>query len=189
VILRALSLWQPWASLIAVGAKCVETRGWGSLHRDRLAIHAAKRWTSTEREFLADLLCDPRLSADQKRALSLSLDSPLAFGSVVAVVDLVDVRRMDDSWCEAQTDLERLLGAHEPGRYAWILSGVRPLRAPVPVRGRQGLWTLTEQEAQAVCGPSAPSVAIARAIEKGAAIEAIRADMNEVLGRHGIRQP
>lgn len=147
---RALSLWQPWASLIAVGAKRVETRGWGSPYRGRLAVHAAKRWTKDERRFLADLLCDPLLSADQRRGLCLSLDSPCAFGSVVAVVDLVDVRRMDDGWCKEVTDLERLVGAHEPGRYAWILSGVRPLKKPMPLRGRQGLWTLTAQEAQAV---------------------------------------
>lgn len=39
---RALSLWQPWASLIAVGAKAVETRGWSTPYRGLLAIHAAK---------------------------------------------------------------------------------------------------------------------------------------------------
>lgn len=39
---RALSLHQPWASLIAVGAKTIETRSWRTEHRGRLLIHAAR---------------------------------------------------------------------------------------------------------------------------------------------------
>lgn len=38
-----LTLWQPWASLIALGAKTIETRGWSTSHRGRIAIHAAGR--------------------------------------------------------------------------------------------------------------------------------------------------
>jgi activating signal cointegrator 1 len=43
---KALSLHQPWATLIAIGAKRLETRGyWPYTHRGDLAIHAARRWT------------------------------------------------------------------------------------------------------------------------------------------------
>lgn len=41
--MRALSLWQPWASLIALGVKTIETRGWSTKYRGPLLIHAAKR--------------------------------------------------------------------------------------------------------------------------------------------------
>ena len=44
--MRAISLHQPWASLIAEGHKDVETRSWappGRLVGQRIAIHAAKR--------------------------------------------------------------------------------------------------------------------------------------------------
>ena len=40
----ALTLWQPWASLIAIGAKSIETRSWpapAGLVGERIAIHAA----------------------------------------------------------------------------------------------------------------------------------------------------
>lgn len=40
--MQALSLWQPWATLIAIGAKTIETRSWGTRYRGRIAIHAAK---------------------------------------------------------------------------------------------------------------------------------------------------
>lgn len=46
--MKALPLWQPWASLVACGAKRVETRDYpphrlGLVHGQRIAIHATKR--------------------------------------------------------------------------------------------------------------------------------------------------
>lgn len=41
--MKAITLWQPWASLIACGAKTIETRSWGTPYRGPLAIHASKR--------------------------------------------------------------------------------------------------------------------------------------------------
>ncbi|HVM07165.1 MAG TPA: ASCH domain-containing protein [Acidimicrobiales bacterium] len=40
--MKAISLWQPWASLIAYGVKTIETRSWSTPYRGRIAIHAAK---------------------------------------------------------------------------------------------------------------------------------------------------
>lgn len=39
---KAISLWQPWASLIAYGVKTIETRSWSTSYRGPIAIHAAK---------------------------------------------------------------------------------------------------------------------------------------------------
>lgn len=38
-----LTLWQPWASLVAIGAKTIETRGWATPYRGPIAIHAAAK--------------------------------------------------------------------------------------------------------------------------------------------------
>ena len=40
--IKAISLWQPWASLIALGGKKIETRSWPTKYRGPLAIHASK---------------------------------------------------------------------------------------------------------------------------------------------------
>lgn len=40
-MMKALTLWQPWASLLACGAKKYETRGWETKYRGPIAIHAA----------------------------------------------------------------------------------------------------------------------------------------------------
>src|SRR5262245_34476504 len=45
-VMKAISLWQPWASLIAIGTKTMETRDWAPPREylgGRIAIHAAKR--------------------------------------------------------------------------------------------------------------------------------------------------
>ena len=44
------------------------------------------------------------------------------------------------------TDYYIALGAWEPGRWGWVLENVRPLATPFPLRGQQGLWTLSEAD-------------------------------------------
>lgn len=41
--MKALTLWQPWASLVAHRIKTIETRSWSTNYRGPLAIHAAQR--------------------------------------------------------------------------------------------------------------------------------------------------
>lgn len=41
--MKALSLWQPWATLMAERYKRIETRSWPTKYRGELAIHAAKK--------------------------------------------------------------------------------------------------------------------------------------------------
>ncbi len=40
--MKAITLHQPWATLVAVGAKRIETRSWATSYRGPLAIHAAR---------------------------------------------------------------------------------------------------------------------------------------------------
>jgi hypothetical protein len=35
---------------------------------------------------------------------------------------------------------ERSFGDYTPGRYAWILTNIKPLPAPIPAKGALGLW-------------------------------------------------
>jgi hypothetical protein len=135
---RALSVIQPWATLIAIGAKRVETRSWATGYRGPLAIHAAKAFPSAARD---RCLTSPFFEALTKgRGETQALRHPL--GAVIAVAELVDVRRITSP--EA---FGYVLGANEiafgdwtPGRYAWLLANVRPLAEPIPARGAQGLW-------------------------------------------------
>lgn len=129
--MKALSLWQPWATAIAVGAKKVETRGWYTPYRGPLAIHAAKRWTAEEREFAEDF---QRLGV---------LPAVIPLGAVVAVCRLVDCHRTESVESSLSED-ERGWGNYTPGRWAWMLADVVALPEPIPYRGAQGLFIVPD---------------------------------------------
>ncbi len=80
--MKALTLTQPWASLVAVGAKRIETRSWETNYRGTIAIHAAKGWKPIDREFA--------VSARVCEALGVAPDVVMAYltarrGHVLAV--------------------------------------------------------------------------------------------------------
>lgn len=134
--MKAISLWQPWATLIAIGAKQFETRSWDTNYRGPLAIHATKRTANP----------DEWATAINKALSDAGLGwygQELPYGCVVCTVELVDClptseavklpRLEGDEW---------LFGDYTPGRFAWRLANVQPV-ANVPAVGRQGLWEWT----------------------------------------------
>lgn len=72
--MKGLSLWQPWATLVGVGLKRVETRSWATSYRGPLAIHAAKRRPEIGRigdSIVVEVIGDDRRGR-QSRALWLA---------------------------------------------------------------------------------------------------------------------
>ena len=124
-LVPALSLWEPWASLMAVGAKTIETRSWATRYRGPLLICASKNRSEAT---LAD-------DSDFGRALG---STQLAFGHAVALVRLYDCEAT--IWTGAPSG-ERMFGDYSAGRFAWCTDQRRRLR-PFPVRGSQGLFTV-----------------------------------------------
>jgi hypothetical protein len=163
---RALTLTQPWASLIAVGAKGLETRGWRTAHRGLLAIHAAKGFPADARS-----LCLPAsgpLRSPFRAALQAAGYNPpvwdgrryttgdLPLGAVVATAELVVVMRTTDPRLRAKlSEQERAFGDFSPGRYAWVLGNVRPLPEPIPAKGALGLWQWHDAPAELAGRPVA----------------------------------
>lgn len=131
-MVRAISLWQPWASAIVVGSKTIETRHWSTKYRGPIAIHAAKRWAPDQREFASVEFTFGRLP---KR---------LPFGAVIAVARLVDVLPTDGLKLTVGA-LDRIYGNYEPGRFGWLLDDVRELPAPIPYRGGQSFFNVPDE--------------------------------------------
>ncbi|MCG8636268.1 MAG: ASCH domain-containing protein, partial [Desulfobacterales bacterium] len=50
--MKAISIRQPWASMIVKGHKPVENRSWRSFYRGALHIHAAKTWDQAGAEWI-----------------------------------------------------------------------------------------------------------------------------------------
>ncbi|HML21862.1 MAG TPA: ASCH domain-containing protein [Aggregatilinea sp.] len=130
----ALSLWQPYASMIALGHKTHETRDWSTRYRGLLAIHAARRWTAEERAICASEPVASILAAHQ-----ITPDA-LPRGAVLCIVRLVDVVTTEQAIVKGLDPVDRALGNYAPGRFAWVLELVRVAPEPVPVRGEKGLW-------------------------------------------------
>jgi len=154
---RGISLWQPWASAVALGSKRIETRSWPTLYRGPLVIHAAKRHVRSELIHMA--CCYNWMGALHDPWGHRKAYKDLPFGSLVAVCDLVDCRKTDTftvGELDAQrrapgetTDhcawTERQMGDFAPGRYGWVLDNIRPLEQPVPYRGSQGFFYVPER--------------------------------------------
>lgn len=137
--MKALSLWQPWATLIAREAKRIETRSWhapGSIVGERIAIHATRsndhHWLRGREPFATELA-----------------DVAYPLGAIVCTVRLVACEVITPDLVRAIHErdgghLELAYGDYRTGRYAWHLADVRPLAAPIPATGRQGIWNVPD---------------------------------------------
>jgi ASCH domain len=114
--MKALTVRQPWASLLIAGVKDVENRTWSTGHRGRLAIHAGR----PERQAFADE------AWTLARKLRLDTPSGVVLGTV-KVLDVVSDSRSD--WAS-------------PGHYHWVVGDAKPYARPKRATGRLGIWTL-----------------------------------------------
>lgn len=144
--MKAISLWEPWATLVALGAKRIETRKWSTGYRGPLAIHAAKKVVPS---FGAICHTEPFRSVLEKAGYDEM--ECFGFGKILAIADLSQVATTEEicnpgvdfpaSFFDASCrDGEREFGNYGAGRFGWLLENVRKFPNPIPVVGRQRLW-------------------------------------------------
>lgn len=132
--MKALTLWQPWASLVAIGAKEIETRSWQTRYRGKLAIHAAKRKPELADDETGKYMMDALASENV-------VWSMLPLGAIVAICELVDCYPVEELWPDLTSmEYEQAFGNYSAGRFAWELGVVKMVDPPIPARGFQGLW-------------------------------------------------
>ncbi len=135
--MKALSLWQPWASLIVEGHKRIETRGWpASKHviGQRIAIAATKTVQRAGREtFNSDVF------QRHYRETGLPHLSELPHAAVLGTAVLAACEPIDQEVVNRITPAEFFFGHYAIGRWAWHLEQIERFD-PIPVRGAQGLW-------------------------------------------------
>jgi hypothetical protein len=128
--MRVISLWQPWAELVARGLKLYETRSWAIEYRGEIAIHAAKKKYNPlayPQEFRAQQLQD-------------GVDSYwLKYGAVLCVVDVVDCLKTEDVRASLSAR-ELLYGDYSTGRFAWKLDNIHVFPQPIALDGHQGIF-------------------------------------------------
>jgi hypothetical protein len=164
--MKAISLWQPWASWIAWGLKTVETRRHGRfacLVGRRIAIHAALRFDATamheaEAYLKAILLQGGPLAAQAARALRECSKFLLPMGRIVATAFVSAHRQLAES--DSAAALCDCSGAAFPGLKlaGLLLTDVRQV-SPTSSFGRRrpggrGIFEVEEEAEPASASPT-----------------------------------
>lgn len=152
--MKALTIWQPWATLIMIGAKPFEFRRWDyrtrerGLEGQRIVIHAGSRPIKPQevldiRERLAS--GDTSLIADKARAL---IERLLAAHKCQGVLPLA--AGLGTAILGTPRDVDRLFKSPDSDRvdhhmWAWPMEDVQVWQPPRPMRGMQGFWQWPEK--------------------------------------------
>ncbi|UOQ53076.1 ASCH domain-containing protein [Hymenobacter cellulosivorans] len=147
--MKALSLIQPYATLIMLGYKQYETRSWDTKHRGPLAIHASVGKPAWARQVAATC---PEISAILQRH-GLDFDT-LPRGVVLGTCEVVSTHTTLSMSHLSITELA--CGDYTPGRYAWRLIAPLCCNTPVPCKGALSLWSLPAEVEQQVHATSLP---------------------------------
>ena len=133
----ALSIRQPWASLILKAGKDIENRDWLIKYRGRILVHAAKGMTRAEHEdaihfAVTAIRADPRNAGGKQitlRELGFDFDA-LQRGGIIGSVEIADcVTDSASPWFV--------------GRYGFVLRDPQPLPF-VPLKGRLGFFDVPD---------------------------------------------
>ena len=111
--MKALSVQQPWASLIADGYKTIEVRSWATKHRGPLLICTSAR---------------PKIVMDDGTVLPC--------GQALALVDVIDCRPFGKRGDLTKSCMDGMgIKLADVEGHAWILENIRPI-APFPSEGQ-----------------------------------------------------
>lgn len=165
--MKAITLWQPWATLLACGSKIYETRSWATNYTGPIAIHAAAKRppnqgeipmknfsaiTNALMQYYGAWRFDWRLGATKNYPDGTDNGFDIPLGCVIATAELVGCYRMvryggrEMSSIETEngiyipTEQEKMFGDWTPGRYAWEFRNMIMLPEPIPAKGHQRLW-------------------------------------------------
>ena len=131
--MKAISLLQPWTTLVVLGVKTIETRSWGTKYRGPILIHASQSKAGSIFSFEVPF---EKYIPDFKK---------LPLGAIIGqaiIADVIRVERlgMSDELINRYTMEEKAFGDYSEGRYAWILEDHKQFKKPIPARGTLSIW-------------------------------------------------
>lgn len=160
--MKALTIWQPWASLIVAGAKPYEFRGWRfprSLIGQRIVIHAAARKIDRPEASLLYQVLRHREDSEalQQAAAETCLHpeaalpilgrawmpyrEPLPLSAGVGTAVLGEPRNGLDIAAEFGVPRANDSDRDEHANWGWPMLEIEQWETPIPARGAQGFWT------------------------------------------------
>jgi activating signal cointegrator 1 len=158
--MKVLSLLQPWATLVVIGAKKIETRSWNTNYRGPVLIHASKKKIPELLRLQCSWQFDAALHSlggTMTPGNKIDFARDLPFGAIVGMVE-IDNCRPADSFTIKELDskkypqgritnywTERQLGDYAPGRFGWELSNPVAFPNNVAAKGSLGLWEFSKK--------------------------------------------
>lgn len=129
--MKAISIKQPWASLIVSGLKDIENRSWKTNFRGRVLIHAGKKadnhWDSPLYEKVDNFLREISKGGTDW--------SNYHFGAIIGSVEIVDcVQNHPSLWAEK-------------GVWNWVLKDAILFDNPIEgIKGKLGFWNFNMED-------------------------------------------
>lgn len=134
--MKAITLWQPFATLVVAGLKGHETRSWSTEYRGEILIHAAKKPISQVIEQMSKEAVEEATRLLREAGIVERLDD-LPTGCIVGFANLVDVVKTEET---EVSETERLFGDWTSGRYGWKMTDPVRFHERIEAKGQQGLW-------------------------------------------------
>lgn len=124
IIVKALTIREPWASLIVNGYKEYEFRSWKTNYRGKILIHAG---IGSDKEYL-----------DRFKEYDLEYGK----GEIIGEAELVDCIKVSDEFQKVLNNKNRLVyGSNNyDQKYAWKLINIKKYDKRIPVKGKLSLW-------------------------------------------------
>lgn len=156
--MKALTIWQPWASLIMIGAKPYEFRRWDyrkrapALEGQRIVIHAGLRRVRPRevQELLFNLWGYGEAATGLVHEPARQLLVKIGFRDGDGGVQLPHAHALGTAILGTPRLAHEIYGDGDSDRidhhvWAWPLTDIEPFEPPVPMRGFQGFWTYPER--------------------------------------------
>lgn len=129
--MKAITLEQPFASLVSIGIKTVETVSWETDYRGLLAVHSGESVTQVTDSYFRSLLTSAGLDCDR-----------LPVGEILAIARLISCERVIKPAIPCYPELA--FSDFTPGLYALQLADIKALPKPLPATGGSHLWEWQE---------------------------------------------
>jgi hypothetical protein len=156
--MKALTIWQPWASLIIAGAKPYEFRSWrppASIIGQRIVVHASARKMDMDQvsnlfsllalrdkcETIALRAAETCLIPDKaipilNRAFNYGLPLACGIGTAIVGEPRLGTEIAEEFGVPRANDSDR----DEHANWGWPMLDIESWEAPIPMKGKQGLW-------------------------------------------------
>lgn len=131
--MKAITIHQPWASLVTIGAKTIETRPYATTYRGTLAIHAAKMSKQVNDPYYKNILESAGLTY-----------AKLPHGVILATCRLIACEKITRANCPCYPEYAFI--CFHPGWYSWKIAEIHRLKTPIPAKGHRGLWECTRMD-------------------------------------------